>query len=184
MVTAVTSFGRSGLSDWLLQRVSGVILLAYALCLGGTLVIGVDYAQWQAHVCKYRACASSALLAILSLAAHAWIGMWAVGTDYLTERMLGTNGNLLRLACQIGCSLADLCLCDLGNPDPLGLEHYVRNSYSFFRRRYRRRRRRWYARSLATCPVWLQDGGNLQGFSHALSHRFRPGWHHLCHCQC
>ena len=35
MVKSVTSFGRSGLSDWLLQRVSGVILLAYALCLGG-----------------------------------------------------------------------------------------------------------------------------------------------------
>ena len=28
------------------------------------------------------------LLAILSLAAHAWIGMWAVLTDYLTERLL------------------------------------------------------------------------------------------------
>jgi len=105
MVKSVTSFGRSGLSDWLLQRVSGVILLAYAICLGGTLVIGVDYAQWQAMFAS-TGMRVFTLLAILSLEAHAWIGMWAVGTDYLTERMLGTKGNLLRLAFQIGCSLA------------------------------------------------------------------------------
>ena len=105
MVKSVTSFGRSGLSDWLLQRVSGVILLAYAICLGGPLVIGVNYAQWQAMFAS-TGMRVFTLLAILSLAAHAWIGMWAVGTDYLTERMLGTKGNLLRLAFQIGCSLA------------------------------------------------------------------------------
>jgi len=105
MVKSVTSFGRSGLSDWLLQRVSGVILLAYAIYLGGTLVIGVNYAQWQAMFAS-TGMRVFTLLAILSLAAHAWIGMWAVGTDYLTERMLGTKGNLLRLAFQIGCSLA------------------------------------------------------------------------------
>ena len=105
MVKSVTSFGRSGLSDWLLQRVSGVILLAYALCLGGTLVIGVNYAQWQAMFAS-TGMRVFTLLAILSLEANEWIGMWAVGTDYLTERMLGTKGNLLRLAFQIGCSLA------------------------------------------------------------------------------
>ena len=45
------------------------------------------------------------LLAILSLAAHAWIGMWSVFTDYLTERLLGSTGNVLRITCQIGSSL-------------------------------------------------------------------------------
>ena len=45
------------------------------------------------------------LLAILSLAAHAWIGMWAVLTDYLTERLMGSKGNVLRISAQILCSL-------------------------------------------------------------------------------
>ena len=104
MVTSVTSFGRSGLSDWLVQRVSGVILLAYFICIGATLLGGVDYAQWQAMF-EQTSMRIFTLLAILSLAAHAWIGMWAVGTDYLTERLMGKKGNVLRLAYQIVCSL-------------------------------------------------------------------------------
>jgi succinate dehydrogenase / fumarate reductase membrane anchor subunit len=104
MVTAVTSFGRSGLSDWLVQRVSGVILLAWVLCIGASLIGGTDYASWKAMF-ELTSMKIFTLLAILSLAAHAWIGLWAVGTDYLTERLMGTTGNLLRLAFQIACSL-------------------------------------------------------------------------------
>ena len=34
MVTTVTSLGRSGLHDWVLQRLSAVIMLAYVVYLG------------------------------------------------------------------------------------------------------------------------------------------------------
>ncbi|RLA58972.1 MAG: succinate dehydrogenase, hydrophobic membrane anchor protein, partial [Gammaproteobacteria bacterium] len=37
MVTAVTNLGRSGLYDWLMQRVTAVILLAYFLYVGCVL---------------------------------------------------------------------------------------------------------------------------------------------------
>ncbi|NCF16791.1 MAG: succinate dehydrogenase, hydrophobic membrane anchor protein [Haliea sp.] len=104
MVRSVTSFGRSGLSDWLVQRVSAVIILAWFMCIGGTLMGGVDYTQWKT-IFDGTSMRVFTLLAILSLAAHAWIGMWAVGTDYLTERLMGPRGNVLRLAYQIGCSL-------------------------------------------------------------------------------
>jgi succinate dehydrogenase / fumarate reductase membrane anchor subunit len=46
------------------------------------------------------------LLAVLSLAAHAWIGMWGVVTDYLTERLMGSKGNVLRIGLQLLTSLA------------------------------------------------------------------------------
>lgn len=104
MVKAVTSFGRSGLSDWLLQRVSAVILLAYFLCIGSSLVCGVDYESWKAMF-EQTSMRIFSLLAVLALAAHAWIGMWAILTDYLTERMMGTKGNYLRFTLQILCSL-------------------------------------------------------------------------------
>ena len=50
MVTAVTNLGRSGLYDWLVQRVSGVILLLYFLCVGSYLGLNPDltYDQWKA----------------------------------------------------------------------------------------------------------------------------------------
>lgn len=104
MVRSVTSFGRSGLSDWLVQRVSAVIILLWFICIGGTLMGGVNFEEWRA-IFDTTSMQVFTLLAILSLAAHAWIGMWAVGTDYMTERLMGSKGNVLRLAFQIGCSL-------------------------------------------------------------------------------
>lgn len=104
MVRSVTSFGRSGTSDWLIQRVSGVILLAYFVWLAAVLAGGVDYASWQAMF-EGTAVRIFTLLALLSLASHAWIGLWAVSTDYMTERMMGPKGNVLRVAFQLTCSL-------------------------------------------------------------------------------
>lgn len=100
MVTAVTSFGRSGVSDWLVQRVSGVILLAYFLFIGYAILAGVDYDSWKALFAQTWVKVFT-LLALLSLAAHSWIGLWSVLTDYLTERLMGTTGNVLRITLQI-----------------------------------------------------------------------------------
>ena len=105
MVTQVTSFSRSGRSDGLVQRVTSLILLAYFIYVGGVLLSGVDYAAWK-DLYATTAMRVFTLLAALSLAAHAWIGLWAVYTDYLTERMLGPRGNTLRRFCQLGTVLA------------------------------------------------------------------------------
>ena len=104
MVTAVTSLGRSGLYDWLMQRVSAVILLAYFLCLGTVLVCGVDYPEWKALFSQTWMRVFS-MLALASLGIHAWVGLWAVFTDYFTGRLMGTTGNLIRLVAQIVCAI-------------------------------------------------------------------------------
>ena len=104
MVTQVTSFSRTGLSDWLIQRVTSIVLLAYFVFVGAQLLGGVDYTAWKA-LHDTTAMRIFTLMAVLSLASHAWIGLWSVFTDYLTERMLGPRGNLLRLLCQVGTVL-------------------------------------------------------------------------------
>jgi succinate dehydrogenase / fumarate reductase membrane anchor subunit len=104
MVRAVTSFGRSGLSDWLLQRVSAVILLAYFIFIGAILLGGIDYVSWKAMF-EQTSMRIFSLLAVLSLAAHAWIGMWAVLTDYVTERLMGKKGHVLRFIFTLLCIL-------------------------------------------------------------------------------
>jgi succinate dehydrogenase / fumarate reductase membrane anchor subunit len=105
MVTAVTSLSRSGLSDWLVQRVTAVILLAFFGFIGFKLAGGVSYAEWSALFAQSWM-KVFALLAALSLAAHAWIGMWGVFTDYLTERLMGGKGNVLRIGLQLLTSLS------------------------------------------------------------------------------
>ncbi len=106
MVTAVTSMGRSGLYDWLMQRVTAVVLLAYTLCLGAFFVFNSDvtYLQWQELMSRTPMKIFS-LLALISLGIHAWVGLWSVFTDYLTERLMGTKGNVMRLILQVLCGL-------------------------------------------------------------------------------
>ncbi|HEY6131090.1 MAG TPA: succinate dehydrogenase, hydrophobic membrane anchor protein [Halioglobus sp.] len=104
MVTAVTSMGRSGLYDWLMQRVSAVILLAYFLYVGGVLLCGIDYHAWK-ELFGQTWMRVFSMMALVSLVVHAWVGLWSVFTDYLTERMLGTFGNALRLVAEVVCGI-------------------------------------------------------------------------------
>jgi succinate dehydrogenase / fumarate reductase membrane anchor subunit len=106
MVTNVSSFGRSGLVDWVVQRVTAVILACYALYIFVLLVFHpeLDYQTWQAMFASFRMRFFS-LIALLSILAHGWIGMWAISTDYLTSRLMGPKATPIRIAFQIGCVL-------------------------------------------------------------------------------
>lgn len=104
MVTSVTSFGRSGLYDWLVQRISAVIILLYVLCHASIILFTPDitYAYWR-ELFAGTTMRIFSLVTLLALCAHAWIGMWTVATDYLTTRMLGPKATVVRLAFLILC---------------------------------------------------------------------------------
>ena len=106
MVTAVTNFGRSGLSDWLVQRLSAVVLLAYTVFICWFLLTTPDlgYQQWKA-LFEQTAMRVFSVAALLSVVVHAWIGLWSITTDYMTERMMGPRGNGLRWTAQLGGGL-------------------------------------------------------------------------------
>jgi succinate dehydrogenase / fumarate reductase membrane anchor subunit len=102
MVTSVTSFGRSGLYDWLIQRVGAVAMAAYVIFL--TLYIAVNpdltFEQWHALFGQLWMRVFS-LVTLLSFISHAWIGLWVVLTDYLIERLMGGKATVLRIFAQI-----------------------------------------------------------------------------------
>lgn len=102
MVKAVTSFGRSGLSDYLLQRVSGVVIAAYFFFIVGWLLAhdGVDYTTWLS-LHQLTSMRIFNTVTLLSVVAHAWIGIWVVLTDYVTVRLLGAKATALRLTLEI-----------------------------------------------------------------------------------
>lgn len=99
MVTSITSFGRSGLYDWMMQRVTAVILMAYTIFMIGYLLFSSDlsYASWSS-LFQNTAMRIFTLLAILSMVAHAWIGLWSVSTDYIKKTSI-------RFAFQSVCGL-------------------------------------------------------------------------------
>ena len=115
VVTAITSFGRSGTYDWLMQRCSAVVLLAYSLFLCIFLLQHPElrYVEWRAlhEITAMRLFSSLALLAFV---VHAWIGLWSVTTDYLTARALGPRAIWLRLPVQLAVLLAIFLYLGLG----------------------------------------------------------------------
>jgi len=106
MVTSVTSFARSGVADWLLQRFTAVVLLAWTLCVGGFVLLhpDLDYHSWRDFF-SGQPMKIFSMLALLSLVAHAWIGLWSVSTDYLTPRMMGAKADALRILFQGACAI-------------------------------------------------------------------------------
>ncbi len=106
MVTNVSNLGRSGLFDWLVQRFSAVILAAYSFFILGSFILNPDmnYAQWSA-IFDSTSMRIFSVITLIALCAHAWIGMWTISTDYLTELQLGRRATLIRLLFQAGCAL-------------------------------------------------------------------------------
>lgn len=88
MVRSATSLGRSGLHDWLVQRLSAVVLLGYALYIGGFL-LGVSIGHGELTHSLWKGLFSSpvmkiaSMVALLAVVAHAWVGIWTVLTDYV-----------------------------------------------------------------------------------------------------
>lgn len=107
MVTQVLSLSRSGLADFVIQRVTAVILAAYTFCVLGFFLSAeqVSHATlgaffWSAPMQIFST------LAILSTIAHGWIGMWTIGTDYLRPAHIGSLATAIRFVYQLACLLA------------------------------------------------------------------------------
>ena len=84
MVKSITNLSRSGLADWMIQRVSAVFLALYTLFLLGIFIANpnLGYEQWQ-HLFSIYWVKVFTLITLLSLVGHIWVGMWTVVTDYI-----------------------------------------------------------------------------------------------------
>ena len=106
MVTSVTSLGRNGLYDWLIQRVSAVVIAVYVIGMLGFLIAqpDLDYGTWSAFMGSMPMQIANTLL-LFSVAAHTWIGLWSVTTDYLTSLTFGKAATSVRLVVQMAIVL-------------------------------------------------------------------------------
>ena len=103
MVGIVSSFSQSGVTNWLVQRISAVVMTAYIFFVTAYLLVnpGISYAQW-AELNSLLSMRLFSLITMASIASHAWIGIWCVLTDYVTVRLLGPKADMIRKVLQVG----------------------------------------------------------------------------------
>lgn len=84
MVKRVVTGAHYGLRDWLIQRISAVVMAIYSVSLGGYLLLQarVDYDVWTG-LFSSQWMRTLTLLFLLNLFYHAWIGMRDIVMDYV-----------------------------------------------------------------------------------------------------
>lgn len=89
MVGTVTGFSYNGLRDYLIQRVSAWVLLLYVSYLFYFWFFNgpVSYDAWHGLAQSWPFKVAT-FVVLLSLIAHAWVGLWTVMTDYLSDSIL------------------------------------------------------------------------------------------------
>lgn len=84
MVKRVVVGAHYGLSDWLAQRVTAVVMVVYTMVFLGALICSapLDFVQWKS-LFGGGAMRVLTVLFFLSLFYHAWIGMRDILMDYI-----------------------------------------------------------------------------------------------------
>ena len=102
MVKKLNYLRHRGVLEWVIQRISAVLLALYSVGIISFLIThpNLDFESWNA-LHETQSVRVFSLLTLLGLCAHMWIGMWTVITDYLTPLHLGASANNVKGLCQI-----------------------------------------------------------------------------------
>jgi succinate dehydrogenase / fumarate reductase membrane anchor subunit len=84
MVNRIVVGAHYGLTGWLAQRITAVLMAAYTLLVGAICLFArpTDFASWQA-LFAHGWMRIATLLFFVSLFAHAWIGVRDILMDYV-----------------------------------------------------------------------------------------------------
>jgi succinate dehydrogenase / fumarate reductase membrane anchor subunit len=84
VVNRVVTGAHYGLRDWLIQRITAVVMVVYCAVLAGYLLLGpqLNYDYWTA-LYSSQVVRTFTLLFLISLFYHAWIGIRDIVMDYV-----------------------------------------------------------------------------------------------------
>lgn len=96
MVKSVLGVNHQGLRDWVVQRVSAIIMAVYTISLVTYLVLspGITYPEWRMLFASTGVKVAT-IIFLLSLMFHAWVGVWTIFTDYVKPFVLRGILNVL-----------------------------------------------------------------------------------------
>ena len=103
MMAFFARFTLTGPNNWIIQRITAIVMAAYLFFIVGFLVANpvLTYDQWSA-LNGLLSMRIFTLVTIAAVAFHAWIGMRCVLTDYITVRLIGPKANGVRNVLQLG----------------------------------------------------------------------------------
>ena len=80
----VVKINRRGLHEWLVQRITAVIMLVYTVVLFCLMCSHhpLTFNYWQ-QLFSMTSMKVATILVVFSILWHAWIGLWTVFTDYV-----------------------------------------------------------------------------------------------------
>jgi succinate dehydrogenase / fumarate reductase membrane anchor subunit len=94
-----------GLRDWLVQRVTALLMALFTIVLVVQLLAGgpLGYLRWAA-IFSSQGMKVLTFLAIVSLAWHAWVGMRDIWMDYVKPVALRLALQVFTIAWLVGCA--------------------------------------------------------------------------------
>lgn len=94
-----------GLMDWLVQRITGVVMAAYTVIVAFALYEGAgsSYERWHAFMAATPV-RFITFLCVVSLCWHAWIGVRDTWMDYVQPAGIKLTLHVLTLLSVIGCA--------------------------------------------------------------------------------
>lgn len=84
LISQITTFTKSGVQDWLLQRITATIIVGYFTFLTYFIYKSapLEYQVWV-NLFQQTWMQWFTIITMTSIVIHAWIGIWTVTTDYL-----------------------------------------------------------------------------------------------------
>src|SRR4051812_3659981 len=111
MVKSVLGVKHQGFSEWLIQRVTAVLMTIYTVGLLVFIVVNpnLDYSTWY-NLFSNTWMKLATLIILIGLLYHAWIGMWTVFTDYIKCFVVRLFIEVIVLLALVACFFAGLLI--------------------------------------------------------------------------
>lgn len=89
MVKSVLAVNHQGVRDWVIQRISAIIIACWTFGLAGYFICNaqISYLEWRMFFTPAYMKVAFMIL-VLALSYHAWVGIWIILTDYVKFPLL------------------------------------------------------------------------------------------------
>jgi succinate dehydrogenase / fumarate reductase membrane anchor subunit len=104
MVNRIVVGAHYGVKDWLIQRISAIVMAIYAILFGLTMLSSgpLTYTTWKALFSQGWMRVAT-LFFVLSILLHAWVGVRDVFMDYIKNTGLRLALQVLTVLWLVGC---------------------------------------------------------------------------------